>query len=97
MKILEETPLTIPQVARKAKVNPSTAWRWTAKGVRGVTLETFSVGAKRYSTEEAYVRFIEATTQVANSGRAESLPAQTVAQRERDLQRTDRELKELGI
>ncbi len=34
-------------VAKRAGVNPSTAWRWALKGVRGVVLETFAMGIKR--------------------------------------------------
>jgi len=34
-------------------------------GARGVKLESFSIGGRRYTTLEAFVRFVEATTAAA--------------------------------
>ena len=41
--------------------NRETVRRWAAKGVRGVVLESFCVGARRYTSREAVDRFLEAT------------------------------------
>ena len=51
--ILTERRISLNQVAKLSGVNPSTAWRWALNGVRGVKLETFSIGVKRYSSKEA--------------------------------------------
>ena len=36
--------------------------RWAAQGVRGVVLESFCVGARRYTSRQAVGRFVTATT-----------------------------------
>jgi hypothetical protein len=38
--------------------SPATLWRWAAKGVDGVQLETFKIGGRRYTTAEALERFV---------------------------------------
>ena len=44
--------------------------RWACRGVRGVVLESFCVGARRYTSHEAVARFVNATTdgRVAQAG-----------------------------
>jgi hypothetical protein len=39
-------------------VSAATMWRWAQKGVRGIRLETLRVGGRRYSSVEAYERFL---------------------------------------
>jgi len=46
--------------------NPATLWRWHARGVRGIVLETVLVGGRRYVTREALERFIDAVTEAGN-------------------------------
>lgn len=43
-----------------SRPNQSTWWRWWRHGVRGVRLETVIVGGKRYTTDEAVLRFVAA-------------------------------------
>ncbi|MBL9165831.1 MAG: DUF1580 domain-containing protein [Planctomycetaceae bacterium] len=45
----------------------STLHRWRMRGVRGVLLETCLIGGKRYTSREALLRFVEATTFASNS------------------------------
>ncbi len=52
----------------------STIWRWVLKGVRGVKLETFVSGGRRFTTHQAIERFIAATTAAAD-GVAPSVPS----------------------
>lgn len=62
--VATETLLTIRQ-ARDAFPNaPSepTIWRWLLKGVRGHVLESIRVGGRRYTSREACLRFIAATS-----------------------------------
>ena len=44
------------------KVNRSTVFRWKTRGSRGSRLETILVGGRRYTSEEALVRFFNAST-----------------------------------
>ena len=96
MALLEEKRLNLTQAAHKLGVNISTAWRFALHGVRGVKLETFSVGVKRFTTEESITRFIEACTAAANGESTTSEP-RTPKQRERDIQQAERELDRAGI
>jgi hypothetical protein len=62
MTMLSENKITLSRLAKREGVNVSTVWRWTSRGVRQVRLETFSVGGRRWTTEEAFERFVAATT-----------------------------------
>ena len=42
--------------------NVATIWRWAVKGVRGVRLQTISLGRYRYTTEVALERFVDQTS-----------------------------------
>lgn len=58
-----EKPLAIAELAREIKriigveVNPATVYRWTTRGVKGVVLETMSIGSKVYTTWSKYETF----------------------------------------
>ena len=72
----------------------STLWRWAKKGCRGVRLETFSVGSRRYVTREAIARFIEQTTAAANT----QPPEPAVVDEPADLpEATKRRLRKKGL
>lgn len=96
MIMLSEQKLTLNQAARRLGVNPSTTWRWALNGVRGVRLETYSVGVKRYTSVEALERFIAATTAAA-SNQAVPSDARTPNQLERAIDHVERELDRNGI
>jgi hypothetical protein len=66
--LLAEKRIGLAALARREDVTESTVWRWAGPGCRGVRLETFTVGARRFTTEEAYRRFIEQTTAAAPLG-----------------------------
>ena len=56
------------QLAQREGVNATTIWRWTLRGVRGgIRLESFIVGGRRYTTEQAFTRFVERITAAADS------------------------------
>ena len=95
MTILSERRLTLSQAARTLDVNPSTTWRWALNGVRGVRLETFNVGAKRYTTEVAIERFVNATTAAAATGPMPS--ARTPRQREQAIKNAEDSLAKEGM
>ena len=96
-EMLSEKRLTLNQLAHREKVNPSTVWRWAQRGVRGCVLETFSIGGRRFTTEEAFERFVAETTAVAK-GQVKPLPkSRTPRQRRLAIERAERELDEAGI
>ena len=94
--LFSEQPLTLNDAAKRSRVNPSTTWRWALKGVRGVVLETYALGVKRFTTVEALERFSDRCTAAASGGH--SSPTQrTNSQRERDIERAEAELAKAGV
>ena len=89
MTLLSEQRLTLNQLAKDEGVNPSTVWRWSLRGVRGVKLETFSVGARRFTTTEAFGRFVDGTTAAAQG---EQPQARTNRQRDAAIAQAEAEL-----
>ena len=51
-------PLSKGPPDHKPVPSPATLWRWALRGVRGRRLETVMVGGRRYSSREAFQRFI---------------------------------------
>lgn len=94
--ITQERLLTITQATKHTPGRPgvSTLWRWIRTGVRGVVLESVLIGGKRYTSAEALDRFFAALTA---QSRGEPIPVRTSRQRERDIDRAERELAEAGI
>ena len=94
-----ETPIPINQAPKHypaGRPNISTVYRHFTRGCRGVRLETFVQGARRYTTIEAIRRFVERTT--ANSPGASLPPSRpTSRQREAEIRRAEAELKKAGI
>jgi len=43
-----------------------TLWRWCAKGLRGLRLESVFIGGTRYTTKEAIDRFVGRFTDIRN-------------------------------
>jgi len=69
------------------KPNITTLWRWCRHGCRGVRLDSFVRGGRRFTTAEALARFIQATTAVADSRTAASpTPAPTILSKTRQKQ-----------
>ncbi|MEQ8847514.1 DUF1580 domain-containing protein [Botrimarina sp.] len=50
------------EAATGYRPTPSTAWRWTKKGVRGIRLKTVDLGGRPVSCERWAREFVEATT-----------------------------------
>lgn len=76
--------------------NPSapTRWRWRLHGVRGVRLETVTIGGRVFVTKRALEEFIDAASK--RSERPEG-QQRTPARRERDIRRAERELRDAGV
>lgn len=47
----------IPKHLPGKRVAITTPWRWATKGCRGVVLETFHIGGRRYTTKQALEEF----------------------------------------
>ncbi len=107
---MNEQLLTFPEALqhpllrkrRKGRsIVPSTLWRWHARGVRGVKLETVLVGGMRMTSEEALARFCEAVTKARScEGKSrhapETLP-RTATQRQQTSKRAEARLRAKGI
>jgi len=91
---LQEQRLSLTQLAHQEGVSPSTAWRWTTRGVKGVKLETYCAGGRRYTTQESFARFVERTTAVANGDQPK---VRTSRHRQAAIDRADDELTSQGI
>ena len=92
--LFDESRLTLSQAAKKLGKSPSTLWRWSLKGVRGVILETYVEGSQRYTSEQALNRFREHCTVAANG----DVPlVRTSNQRQREVERAERDLAREGI
>lgn len=91
IRLFHETRLRLSQAAQRQNVSVSTVYRWHYRGVRGVRLETYVVGAVRYTSAEALERFAAACTTAADGV---PVPARTSAQRDRAIAAAE---KSLGI
>ena len=60
IEALAATFVLLSKAGRLLSTNPSpaTLWRWAARGVDGVKLETYKIGGRRYTTAEALDRFV---------------------------------------
>ena len=66
--LLDENLITLAEAARLVPRRPSrtSLWRWHKYGVRGVRLETVLIGGIRYTSLQAFARWIEATSKAAD-------------------------------
>lgn len=84
-RLLEEERLAVTAAARQIfRVSPETAWRWALRGVRGVKLESFVVGGRRFTSREACQRFLASlnrTPPAATVPSVSSLRAEAAARR----------------
>lgn len=88
--LLTETKIRLNLLAHEQDVALSTCWRWCIRGIRGIRLESFNVGAKKFTTREAFVRWVALTN-------GESAVAGTTPrQRERDIKQAESELAKAG-
>lgn len=96
MSMLAEQRLSMTELAQRENVNASTTWRWAIRGVKGVRLETFHIGGKRYTTVEAFNRFVERTTAAAQ-GQLPAPAPRTNRQREAAINRAEKLCEQQGI
>jgi hypothetical protein len=89
--LLNEKRISFPQLASQESVNLSTVWRWSLRGCKGHVLESFNVGGKKFTTQEAFQRWLAAI----NGGAA--IQSETPHQREQAVRRAERRAVELKI
>ncbi len=75
-------------------VNRSTVHRWRTRGARGSQLETVRVGGRRYTSQEALLRFFDNTTAAADGV---SSPQHNAHQRLREIEDAEAYLRSEGI
>jgi hypothetical protein len=89
-QLLHETRLALTQLAREQNKSIPTCWRWTQRGVKGHVLASFSCGGRKYTTREAFSRWIAALN-------GEPIRSQTLRQRDRQSELAERRAEELGV
>ena len=89
--ILTESRISFSALARREGVHISTVWRWCLRGCKGHVLESFSIGGKKFTTLPAYERWVAAINDepIVNG--------ETPRQRERAIERAEREAEQLGV
>ena len=76
------------------QVNRSTVHRWRLRGARGVKLETVRVGGRRFSSQEALLRFFDGTTAAADGTDS---PQRNAHERKRKIEDAEAYLKSEGM
>lgn len=94
--LLIEQRLSLAELARQESVSVPTPWRWSKKGVKNIRLETIQIGGRRYTSQEAFSRFVARTTQAAVNPQP-VISAHTNRQRETAIRRAEARLAEAGI
>jgi hypothetical protein len=89
-RLLTETRMTFAQLAQEQDVSLPTCWRWSSRGIKGHVLESFSVGIKKFTTREAFERWIARIN-------GEPIPSRSNRQCEREKMAAKRNLHEAGL
>ena len=94
--IQNETLMTVREISESLPTHPhiGTIWRWYARGLHGIRLDTVMIGGRRMSSREAMQRFTEQTTAHRDGT---PTPSQTAKQKQRSLDDADKTLREAGI
>jgi hypothetical protein len=94
--LINEQRISLSALAKREGVNVSTCWRWCLRGVKGHHLESLIVGGRRYTTVEAFVRFVERTS-AGIIGEPAPTPSRTYRQRQAAIEWAQRELDRAGV
>ena len=76
------------------RVHPSTVHRWQLRGSRGCKLESVRIGGRRYSSQEALLRFFDNTTAAADGTGS---PQRSTHARKREIEDSEAYLRSEGI
>jgi hypothetical protein len=91
LDLLREKPLSFAELAREEGVSPATIGRWARRGARGVVLESYLRGGRRFSSREALHRFYAAAS---DNGCQQP---ETSRSRSDAVERAERELQDMGF
>jgi hypothetical protein len=93
--IVNESLVSIPEASRLIPGRPhlATIYRWMARGVRGIKLETCLIGGRRFTSQEKVQLFVEHLTAAAAETPRHS---RTVKQRTRAAELANSELAKAG-
>jgi len=80
----------LPRRRRGRKLNIATVFRWAQRGLRGVRLETISIGGTKCTSEEALKRFF---ARLSSFGASPESPRQ----RELEIEVAEQVLKTAGF
>jgi Protein of unknown function (DUF1580) len=89
-QLLCETRISLAQLSQEQNKSLPTCWRWTQRGVKGHVLASFSCGGRRYTTREAFSRWISALN-------GAPIRSETPAAHERRLREAERRADEMGL
>jgi hypothetical protein len=98
--VFREEPISFAQAPTILPGRPSfqSLHRWATKGRRGVRLESVLIGGRRYTTREAFFRFVERLTAIADGEAATELTiSRSSRQRRADHDRATAQLENLKI
>jgi hypothetical protein len=90
-QLLRESRISLTQLAHEQNVSVATGWRWTQRGVKGHVLASFSCGGRKFTTREAFERWIAAINSERVAG------GETSRQREHAIERAEQRADELGV
>jgi hypothetical protein len=90
-RLLRETRISLTKLAQEQGVSIPTVWRWSQRGNRGHVLETLSVGGRKFTTREAFSRWISRI-----NGEPVVL-GETPRQRERSIERAEQRAAAMGV
>jgi hypothetical protein len=89
-RLLRETRIALTLLAQEQSKSVPTCWRWTQRGVKGYVLESFSCVGRRYTTREAFSRWIAALN-------GESICSETSVAYERRQRAAEKKAEDLGV
>jgi len=89
---IREVPAELPARHNGKRVHPSTVYRWTKIGVRGIRLECVGIGGRTYTSIEAIQRFGEC---LGEGVRANAPLLHTGRSRKREIIRAEERLAKI--
>ena len=92
--LMNETRILLSALAKSEIVIICTPFRWVRRGVAGVRLESFARGHSRFTTVEAFERWVERVTAAKNG---QPIPSRSNRQRVADKCHAREELINAGI
>ncbi|MGA2256156.1 MAG: DUF1580 domain-containing protein [Thermoguttaceae bacterium] len=91
IKLPQKDRFTMRETATVLDKDVSTIWRFAMKGVRGIRLSTFLIGARRYVLRESILAFLDDINSESHDADQGSRRDQRVRQN-RDAEATERAL-----